>query len=463
MRVYLGLVIGLLGPVLSFGMIAFMLRTGPRGWLVVAGILAVLGFAVQWDVGRRRKAAEIPMESEPAADGSIPSSAMWGENLASVARLGGPRIATAIGQDLLGAAGATLALAAVAVIVVLAGHISIRPLSGWVMPGGAPNTAAVSVPRGVAVDTAGNLYVSDDLNDRIEKLSPSGALLASWGQRGTGAGELSWPAGVAVDHRGRVYVADAANGRVQVFSARGTLTGMWGRGILSYPMGIALDSQGHLWVADPGASRVGEFSSTGRLLGIWGGTKSFATPEGIAVGPHGTIYLLDTGNNQVEIFSPRLRHLATWSGLARLPGAALAQPAAVTVDHAGNVYVADAGNHRIDKLAPNGKVVAIWGRYGTGVGNLNAPHGLAVNAQGMLYVADTWNHRVVELLPGGQQLQAFPLASGPRTGQAAAVVESQLCGPACPAALRARPLERAPVAPHSRQPPLLAWFHVFVP
>jgi DNA-binding beta-propeller fold protein YncE len=72
-------------------------------------------------------------------------------------------------------------------------------------------------PQGVAVDTSGNVYVTDEYNDRIQKFSSDGTFITKWGSDGSANGQFEAPHGVAVDSSGNVYVADVGNSRVQVF------------------------------------------------------------------------------------------------------------------------------------------------------------------------------------------------------------------------------------------------------
>ena len=88
---------------------------------------------------------------------------------------------------------------------------------GWrVLAGDRTTPGQFWAPRGVAVDGAGNLYVADTKNQRIQKLSPDGEPLAQWGSAGSAPGQFRNPSGVAVDGAGNLYVADTENNRVQV-------------------------------------------------------------------------------------------------------------------------------------------------------------------------------------------------------------------------------------------------------
>ncbi len=86
-----------------------------------------------------------------------------------------------------------------------------------------------NVPGAVALDDGGNVYVVDTLGARIVKLSPAGAYLRQFGERGDTVGKLSRPKGVAVDHDGRIFVSDGLLAAVEVFGADGGYLGLIGR------------------------------------------------------------------------------------------------------------------------------------------------------------------------------------------------------------------------------------------
>ena len=110
-------------------------------------------------------------------------------------------------------------------------------------------------PRGVAVDSSGNVYVADSNNYRIEKFDSNGTFLAKWGSNGSGDGQFKYPDGVAVDSSGNVYVADTNNYRIEKFDSNGTFLTKWGSigsgdGQFKDPYGVAVDSSGNVYVAD---------------------------------------------------------------------------------------------------------------------------------------------------------------------------------------------------------------------
>jgi len=137
-------------------------------------------------------------------------------------------------------------------------------------------------PKGIAVDVAGNLYVADSQNHRIQVFDPGGALLRQWGTQGAGPGQFQEPWGVAVASDGTVYVADTWNHRIQVFDHKGSFLRQWGvygetgtdpgwEGVFYGPRGLALDAQGYLYVSDTGNKRICKYTPEGYLVATAGG------------------------------------------------------------------------------------------------------------------------------------------------------------------------------------------------
>jgi len=131
-----------------------------------------------------------------------------------------------------------------------------------------------NLPRAVAVNHAGDIYVADKLNNRIQELSPSGAFIRRWGANGgdgsagAGAGQFRLPYGVALDGAGDVFVADRGNNRVQRFSPTGAFLAVIGTpgsapGQIDEPYALALDCRGGLFVTDEGNNRIERFGSPG--------------------------------------------------------------------------------------------------------------------------------------------------------------------------------------------------------
>ncbi len=160
-------------------------------------------------------------------------------------------------------------------------------------------------PRGIACDPAGNVYVADFGNCRIQKFDRDLKPVAAWGRRGTAAGEFQDPCDVAIGPDGNVYVADTWNGRVQVFDPAGRYLREFGNNLYG-PRGIAVDAAGRVWVADTGNNRVVRFTPAGVGDLVIGGQPEnphlLAAPTGIAVDAHDRVYVCDNDHGRLAVF-----------------------------------------------------------------------------------------------------------------------------------------------------------------
>jgi uncharacterized protein (TIGR03437 family) len=276
------------------------------------------------------------------------------------------------------------------VITTVAGVGPVGSYGGFGGDGGPATSAALGAPMGVAVDSAGNLYIADTSNSRIRKVS-NGVITTVAGNAAAGfsgdggpatSASLSWPMGVAVDPVGDLYIADYSNQRIRKV-ANGVITTVAGGGTslgdngpatsaqLYYPRGVAVDPAGNLYIADSGLDRVRKVSS-GVITTVAGnGTPGFSgdggpatsaqlsSPSGVGVDAAGNLYIADTNNNRIRKVSNGMITTVAGNGVAGPSGdggpatsAWLSEPYGVAVDSAGNIYVADTGSSRICFLTP---------------------------------------------------------------------------------------------------------------
>ena len=241
-----------------------------------------------------------------------------------------------------------------------------------------------NLPHGVAIDGAGNVYVADSSNDRIQKFDTNGNYVGQWGSSGDNGGQFDQPNGVAVDDAGNVYVADSFNNRMQKFTGAGTFLLAWGYDVV-----------------DDGTSSAGFEICTPSddcWAGITGtGDGQLHTPSGVAV-YGGRVYVADTFNNRVQVFDTNANYLDKWGSVGTGNGQ-FNTPYGITVDAAGNVYVADSNffapdtNDRIQKFDAGGGYLGQWGSEGTGDGQFDMPTGVAVSGAGV-YVTEYEGHRI---------------------------------------------------------------------
>ena len=317
--------------------------------------------------------------------------------------------------------------------------------------GGPATSASFNDPQGVAVDSAGNLYIADTVNSRVRKISAgtittvagNGAYLYSGDGGPATNASLNNPYGVAVDTAGRLYIADTNNSVIRKVSG-GTITTMAGNGTLGrpsggaggpatsaplyWPFGVAVDSAGNLYIADEGNSEIREVSG-GTITTVAGGGPGFpfsgdggpATSAslnltyGVAIDSAGNLYIADSANQRVRKVTGGTITTIAGNGNEGYSGdggpatsASLNQPWGVAVDSAGNVYIADSDNNRIRKVS-GGTITTIAGNgersfFGDGGlatrASLACPTGLTIDSAGDLYVADRYNNRIRKVSGG---------------------------------------------------------------
>jgi len=219
--------------------------------------------------------------------------------------------------------------------------------------GGAATSAGLNNPKGIAVDSSGNLYIADERNNRIRKVNTSGIITTVAGNGGVGNGgdsglatsaQLYYPAGIAVDGAGELYIADSKNQRIRKVGAAGIITTIAGNGNVGYncangaatgvglhtPTGVALDGSGNLFIADYGNQCIRKVAA-GNITTVAGnGTSSFSGDGGPAT------------------------------------SASLNYPTGIAVDSSGNLYIADYVNYRIRKVNISGTITTFAGNGAAG-------------------------------------------------------------------------------------------------
>ena len=174
-------------------------------------------------------------------------------------------------------------------------------------------------PRGIAVDSAGNIFVSDSNNNRLQKFSPAGAFLKVIGKKGQGPGEFHEPGGIAVDSGGNIYVADVANRRVQKLKSDGTFLAEWKGPDPGFygPRDLFVGPDQSVYVVDQGHSRIIKFKPNGEVLAVWGAPGSnngqFKEPTAVVVDEKNErVYVADPRNKRISVFDPRGTFIANW-------------------------------------------------------------------------------------------------------------------------------------------------------
>jgi tripartite motif-containing protein 71 len=284
-------------------------------------------------------------------------------------------------------------------------------------------------PLGLTVDPQGDVYVADSENNRVVEYSPTGALVATIGQKGSGSGQLLEPTDVAIVE-GEVFVTDYGNNRVEAFTTAGSFLDTFGatgsgRGQFKEPTAITANpTTGDIFVSDAGNFRVQEFTPAGRFLaevGAYGtGPGQFHAPKGLAVSVNGELLITDEYNSRIQEWAPpgtggaQLVY-STQFGNPGGGGTEFSNPRAVAIDGEGDLWTTDANHHHIVKTSPTGKLLATYGSAGTGELQFGSPTGIEVNqATGNAYIADCTDNRIQEISSTGTFIRAFgSVGSGP--------------------------------------------------
>jgi sugar lactone lactonase YvrE len=313
--------------------------------------------------------------------------------------------------------------------------------------GGSATSAELAGPGGMALDSAGNLYIADYYNNVVRKVDTSGNISTfagngTQGYSGDGgpatSAELYYPAGVALDSAGNLYIADSRNsvirkvdhtsGNITTFAGNHT-NGHSGDGgpatsaQLYWPDGVALDSAGNVYIAEIYNSDIRKVDHTSGNISTFAGNGVFAysgdggpatsaalnEPGGMALDSAGNVYIADTNNSVIrKVDSSGIIHTFAGNGGFAYSGdggpatsAALQFPIGVALDSAGNLYIADTSNNVVRKVDTAGIIhtVAGSGAFGySGDGGpaasaaLKGPDGVVLDRAGNLYIADSANN-----------------------------------------------------------------------
>ena len=246
-----------------------------------------------------------------------------------------------------------------------------------------------SLPLGVAVDAAGDVFVADRNNGTVEEVLTNGTIK-------TIASGINAVSGVAVDGAGDVFYSDFS--AVREVLPGGTIKTI-GPGFFE-PTGMAVDAAGDVFVCDTGDGAVTEVLANGTTKAIGSG---FNGPQGVAVDAAGDVFVADSSNNAVKEVTP--------DGSVLTIGSGFNNPNGIALDAAGDVFVADSENNAVKEVLPNGTILTLGSGF-------NQPDDVAVDGAGDVFVADSGNSRVVKLAPP-PTVAATPSPLSGTTAQAA--------------------------------------------
>jgi sugar lactone lactonase YvrE len=280
-------------------------------------------------------------------------------------------------------------------------------VEGYSGDGGPAGSAELHRPYGVAVDSSGNLYIADSLNNRVRMVTRATGIITTVAGNGapsfsgdTGlavSAGLNYPTGVAVGPTGNLYIADQRNNRIRLVSG-GIITTVAGNGTvgnfgdggpatsaqLYFPAGITVDTSGNLFIADSDNQRIREVS--GGTISTVAGSGSVGyncnngaalsaglhTPTGVALGGSGNLYIADSANQCIREDPPLSLTTVAGNGIASFSGdggpatsAALNYPTGIALDSFNNLYIADSDNHRI-RVVSSGTINTFAGNGNAG-------------------------------------------------------------------------------------------------
>ena len=318
--------------------------------------------------------------------------------------------------------------------------------------GGQATAAGINGPIGFVKDSAGNLYFSDTYNHRVRKISQSGTVstiagTGMAGYNGDGINALSatlyYPSGMTIDGSGNIYVADQYNNRIRKITPGGIISTVAGNGAMGFsgdggtatyaalnsPSDVLMDPAGNLSIADTGNNRIRKVTSAGVISTIAGnGTASYGGDGGLATAAYlnapsslardssGNLHFADRYNCRIRyvntsgrIYTKAGNGACDSSGDGSYAGSAgLNDPAAVAISAAGELYIGEATGNRVRKVASNGIITTFAGNgeagyYGDGGPALDAaiasPAGIAAKTDGTLFLSHS--NRIRKVDPAG--------------------------------------------------------------
>ena len=282
-------------------------------------------------------------------------------------------------------------------------------------------------PRGLARDGAGNFYVADCDNHRILKIAAdSSVTILAGGTLGHADGNgndasFAYPKGLAVDASGNVYVADEENNRIRRITPEGTVTTLAGSGVVgadngtgtaasfNQPTGVAVDTDGNVFVTDQLNSQIRKITPTGVVTTFAGsgnigsdngiGTAaSFNVPYAITIDATNTLFVTDTGNHLIRRITPDAQ-VSTAIDEQTVGVNTFEVPTAIAADNEGNLYVSDIFKWVIRKIDAQAHPAIFYGsERGAQTFNtlIRENYGM-VNTESYVFVTDALSNRVIRI------------------------------------------------------------------
>jgi mucin-19 len=317
---------------------------------------------------------------------------------------------------------------------------------------GTGTNAGFNVPSSMCLDPSGNMYVSDSVNRCVRRITPGGVVSLLAGSPGvsgfsdaTGTNALfQYPVGICIDSSGILYVADQNNNRIRRITQAGVVSTFAGQAtagfsdatgtnaMFNFPFGITIDSNGNLYVCERFGNRVRSISPSGVVATVAGQTTAgfsdatgtnamFSGAYGICIDSSNNLYVADRGNNIV-------RRVTLAGVVSTIAGSTLASGFSdatgtnarfnglfdVKVDASNIIYATESLGNRVRRVTTTGVVTTLAGSgtatYSDGVGTnawFNGPSGLVIDSIGNMYVSDQQGHRIRRIELAGVSVSSY--------------------------------------------------------
>jgi sugar lactone lactonase YvrE len=293
--------------------------------------------------------------------------------------------------------------------------------------------ARLDDPFGVVIDKKGELFVTENGNNRVRKISANGDVVVFAGNSTTASvngngvnASFNNVTAIGLAPSGDLYAAEFMGNKIRRISPTADVTDFAGSGVagsgdangtnatFTGPIAMTVDGAGNAYVVELNTAFIRKITPAGDVTTLPGsGPASFSRPYGIAVDADGNLFVADSDNNRIRKLTPA-GAVTTFAGTGAAgfdngpAGAAtFERPGGLAFDAFGNLYVADTGNNLVRKITPDGEVSTFAGQAGVmgaqnGIGtaaSFSQPYGLAIGADGTIYVADSVNNRIRKITP----------------------------------------------------------------
>lgn len=247
-----------------------------------------------------------------------------------------------------------------------------------------------TLPFGMTIDSAGNLYTANVTSNDVTKITPAGVstTLASTG--GTDS------RGIAIDSSGNVYVANSSSTNLSKLTPGGVSSILGTTG--TSPFGVVIDSLGNIYVSNLGSNDISKITPGG-VSSIFASTGVGTNPAGITIDSSDNIYTANNLSNNVSKI--------TSLGVVSILGTTGAGPVGIVLDSSGNVYTSNSDDATVTKITPGG-LSTIHGTTGT------LPRGITIDGAGNIYTANTTSANVTKITPGGVSTIIGTTGASPR-------------------------------------------------